>query len=48
MAQSLGDWKMEQLSHNNLGVTYELLNQLENAISSYTLVSVYNCPHVHT
>lgn len=38
MAQSLGDWKMEQLCQNNLGVTYELLNQLENAISCYTLV----------
>ncbi len=41
MAQSLGDEKMEELLQNNLGVTFELLNQLDNAISCYTIVSVW-------
>lgn len=38
MAQSLDDEMMEELIQNNLGITYELLNQLDNAISCYTLV----------
>lgn len=39
MAQSLGHQRMEELLQLNLGITYELLNQLEQAISCHTLVS---------
>ena len=48
MAQSLGDDRMEELLQNNLGVTFELLNQLENAISCYTMVSVCSPNLLHS
>lgn len=32
---------MEELIHHNLAITYELLNQPDDAISSYTLVRNY-------
>ncbi len=39
MALSVGDYKMEELTHMNLGITYELMGEIQNAIASYTMVS---------